>query len=155
MRCRDRVFILDIAEMKKSILEERHRSGLSIHSGVMNMYQNLRKIFWWSGMKKEIAEFVYSCLNCQKSKIEHQNCPEWKWDNIPMDFVSGLPRTVSNFEAIWIVMDRLTKSTHFIPMRMDYLLKKLENLYIKRIVSLHGIPSSVVSDRDPRFTSDF
>ncbi|XP_050897828.1 uncharacterized protein LOC127104701 [Lathyrus oleraceus] len=128
------------------------------------MYQYLRKLFWWPGKKKEIAEFVYSCLICQKSKIEHQkssgllqplSIPEWKWDSISMDFVSGLPRTPSNCETIWVIVDRLTKSAHFIPIRMDYSMERLAKLYIKKIVSLHGIPSSIVLDRDARFTSRF
>lgn len=72
-----------------------------------------------------------------------------------MDFVSGLPRTVKNCEAIWVIVDRLTKSAHFIPVRMDYSLKRLAELYIEKIVSLHGIPSSIVFDRDTRFTSKF
>ena len=114
--------------------------------------------------EEEIAEFTYSCLTCQKSKIEHQkpsglmqpiSILEWKWDSISMDFVSGLPRTPSNCEAIWVIVDRLTKSAHFIPMRMDYPLEKLAKLYIERIVSLHGILSSIVSDGDPRFTLRF
>ncbi|KAI5435711.1 hypothetical protein KIW84_022223 [Lathyrus oleraceus] len=100
----------------------------------------------------------------RKSKIEHQKpsglmqplaIPEWKWDSISMDFVSGLPRTIKNFEAIWVIVDRLTKSAHFILIRMDYPLERLAELYIEEIVSLHGIPSSIVSDRDPRFTSKF
>ncbi|MCI20147.1 polynucleotidyl transferase ribonuclease H fold, partial [Trifolium medium] len=79
-----------------------HRSGLSIHPGVTKMYQDLKKLLWWPGMKRQISEFVYACLVCQKSKIEHQKpsgllqplfVPEWKWDSIAMDFVGGLPRT--------------------------------------------------------------
>ena len=86
-------------------------------------------------MKKEIAEFVYACLVCQKYKIEHQkpsgllqplSIPEWKWDSISMDFVSGLPRTPSNHAAIWVIVDRLTKSAHFIPIRMDYAMDSYE-----------------------------
>src|SRR4051812_4570157 len=114
-----------IAEMRKRILEEGHHSGLIIHPVATKMYHDSKKLFWWSGMKKEIAEFVYSCLTCQKSKIEHQKpyglmqpmfIPEWKSDNISMNFVSGLPRTVKNSEANWVIVDRLTKSTHFILM---------------------------------------
>lgn len=164
LRCRDRVCVPNVGDVKKRILEEGHRSGLSIHPGATKMYQDLRKLFWWPSMKKEIAEFVYSCLVCQKSKIEHQkpsgllqplSIPEWKWDSISMDFVSGLPRTPSNHEAIWVIVDRLTKSAHFIPIRMDYTMEKLAKLYVERIVCLHGIPTCIVSDRDPRFTSRF
>ena len=81
--------------------------------------------------------------------------PEWKWDGISMDFVSGLPRTAKNCDSIWVIVDRLTKSAHFIPIRMDYPMERLAELYVEKIVSLHGIPSSIVSDRDPRFTSKF
>src|ERR1044072_8106565 len=97
--------------------------------------------------------------NFQKSKIEHQKpsglmepffVPEWKWDGISMDFVSGLPRTAKNCDSIWVIVDRLMKSAHFIPIRIDYPMERLAELYVEKIVSLHGIPSSIVSDRDPR-----
>lgn len=151
-------------ELKKSILEEAHRSGLSIHPGATKMYQDLKRLFWWAGMKKDVAKFVYSCLTCQKSKIEHQKpagmvqplrIPEWKWDSISMDFVTGLPRTVKGNDSIWVIVDQLTKSAHFLPMKINHSLERLAELYIEEIVRLHGIPSSIVSDRDPRFTSIF
>lgn len=130
---------LDIAELKKNILEEGHQSGLSIHPGASKMYHDLKRLFWGPGMKKEIATFVYSFLTCQKSKIKHQKSSglmqslsihEWKWDSISMDFVYGLPRTTKNCEAIWVIVDRLTKSAHFIPVRMDYTMDRLAELYI-------------------------
>ena len=80
---------------------------------------------------------------------------DWKWDGISMDFVSGLSRTPTNCDVIWVMLDRLTKSSHFIPMRMDYPMEKLAQLYVERIVSLHGIPASIVSDKYLRFTSMF
>jgi len=95
---RDRVCVPDVPELKKRILDEGHRSSLSIHPGATKMYQDLKKLFWWPGMKKDKAEFVYACLVCQKSKIEHQKpsglmqplfVPEWKWDSISMDFVGA------------------------------------------------------------------
>ncbi|XP_050877515.1 uncharacterized protein LOC127081286 [Lathyrus oleraceus] len=164
MRCHDRFCVPDVSDLRKRILGEGHRCGLSIHLGATKMYQDLRKLFWWPGMKKEIAEFVYSCLICQKSKIEHQkpsgllqplSIPEWKWDSIFMDFISSLPRTLSNCESIWVIMDRLMKSAHFIPIRMDYPMKRLAKLYIEKIVSLHGIPSRNVLYRDVRFSLKF
>ncbi|MCI48720.1 retrotransposon protein, partial [Trifolium medium] len=90
------------------------------------MYQDLKKLFWWPDMKREISEFVYACLVCQKSKIEHQKpsgllqplfVPEWKWDSIAMDFVGGLHRTAKGNEMIWVIIDRLTKSAHFIAIK--------------------------------------
>ena len=115
-------------------------------------------------MKRDISEFVTKCLVCQRVKAEHQvpsgllqsiRIPEWKWDRITMDFVVGLPLTGRKHNSVWVVVDRLTKSAHFLPVRTDYSLDKLAELYIKEIVRLHGIPISIISDRDPRFTSRF
>jgi hypothetical protein len=128
------------------------------------MYQDLKKLFWWPGMKEEVARFVYACLTCQKSKIEHQKpaglmqpleVPEWKWDSISMDFVTGLPATLRGHDSIWVIVDRLTKSAHFIPINITYPIAKLAEIYIRVIVKLHGVPLCIVSDRDPRFTSGF
>jgi len=116
------------------------------------------------GMKRDVAEFVSKCLTCQQVKAEHQvpagllhplPVPEWKWERITMDFVMGLPRTQKSHDAVWVIVDRLTKSAHFLPVRMDYSLERLAKLYIDEIVRLHGVPVSIVSDRDPRFTSRF
>ena len=115
-------------------------------------------------MKKDVLEFVTKCMVCQRVKAEHQvpsgllqpiRIPEWKWDRITMDFVVGLPLIGRKHDSVWVVVDRLTKSAHFLPVRTDYSLDKLAELYIKEIVRLHGIPISIISDRDPRFTSSF
>ncbi|GJR79173.1 putative reverse transcriptase domain-containing protein [Tanacetum coccineum] len=83
------------------------------------MYQDLKKLYWWPNMKAEIATYVSKCLTCAKVKAEHQKpsgllqqpeIPEWKWEKITMDFVSGLPRTSSGYDSIWVIVDRLTKS---------------------------------------------
>ena len=104
LRFRGRICILDNEEIKKMILEECHRSSLSIHPGATKRYHDLKKLSWWSGLKRYVAQFVYSCLVSQKSKIEHQkpagmmvslDVPEWKWDSISMDFVTSLPNTVT------------------------------------------------------------
>ena len=128
------------------------------------MYQDLKRMLWWPGIKLDIASFVNKCLTCQKIKIEHQKSsgmlqpleiPEWKWENISMDFVIGLPRTCVGYDAIWVIVDRLTKSAHFLPIRANYPLETLTQLYIQEIMRLHGIPSTIISNRDPRFTSQF
>ena len=115
-------------------------------------------------MKRDVSEFVTKCLVCQRVKAEHQvpsgllqpiRIPEWKWDRITMDFVVGLPLTGRKHDSVWVVVDRLTKSAHFQPVRTDYSLDKLAKLYIKEIVWLHGIHVSIISDRDPMFTSRF
>ncbi|GAU42762.1 hypothetical protein TSUD_239250 [Trifolium subterraneum] len=164
VRFRGRVCVPDVPELKKMIFDEGHKSGLSIHPGLVKMYQDLKKLFWWPRMHREIAEYVYACLVCQKSKIEHQKpsgllqplfIPEWKWDSIAMDFVGGLPKTAKGNEVIWVVVDRLTKSAHFIAIKIGTLVPKLAEIYVEQIIRLHGIPSSIVSDRDPKFTSRF
>ena len=164
IRFKGRLCIPQGGELKGIILEEAHKSRLSFHPGTTKMYQDLKKNFWWQGMKRDVAEYVSRCLVCQKAKVEHQrppgelqplDLPVWKWDDISMDFVSGLPRTKKGKEAIWVIVDRLTKSAHFIPICMKYKMEKLAELYIKEVVRLHGVPMSIVSDRDPRFTSRF
>ncbi|GJS55047.1 reverse transcriptase domain-containing protein [Tanacetum coccineum] len=128
------------------------------------MYYDLRDMYWWPSMKKEIAIYVSKCLTCAKVKEEHQRpsgllqkpeIPEWKWENIAMDFITKLPRSSSGHDAIWVIVDRLTKSAHFLAIREDYNMEKLARLYIDEIVAGHGVPTSIISDRDRRFTSRF
>ncbi|KAG8485768.1 hypothetical protein CXB51_019099 [Gossypium anomalum] len=160
----DRVCVPKDTELIQKILHEAHSGCLQVHPGSMKMYNDLKKIYWWNGMKRDISEFVAKYLICQQVKAEHQvpsgllqpvMIPEWKWDRITMDFVTGLPLTPKRRNAIWVVVDRLTKSAHFIPVRTDDSLDKLAKIYISEIVRLHGVPISIISDRDPRFTSRF
>ncbi|WJX94652.1 hypothetical protein P8452_76049 [Trifolium repens] len=164
LRCQGRVCVPEAMDLRNIILGEAHKSKLSIHPGATKMYQDLRHDFWWPGMKKDVAEYVASCLTCQKAKIEHQkpagmlqslDIPEWKWDSISMDFITGLPKTRRKHDSIWVIVDRLTKSAHFLPVRTTDTAAKLTDIYIAEIVRLHGIPSSIVSDRDSKFTSHF
>ena len=115
-------------------------------------------------MKRDVADFVSRCLTCQQVKAEHQrpagtlqnlDVPEWKWDMITMDFVVGLPRTQKGYDSIWVIVDRLTKSAHFLPVRSTYSAAQYARLFLDHIVSLHGVPISIVSDRGPQFTSRF
>ena len=115
-------------------------------------------------MKNDISEYVSKCLTCQQVKIEHQvpsgllnplPIPQWKWANISMDFVSGFPLTQRKHDSIWVIVDILTKSAHFLPVQIDYSMDILAKLYVSETVRLHGIPLSIVSDHDPRFTSRF
>ena len=161
---RDRVCVPNDDELKKSILEEAHSGSFAMHLGSTKMYQDLKTSYWWSGMKRNVSKFVTKCMVCQKVKAEDQvhsgllqpiKIPKWKWDRITMDFVVELPLTERKHDSVWIVVHRLTKSAHFLPMRTDYSLNKLAELYIREIVWLHGIPISIISDRDPRFTSRF
>ena len=145
-------------------MEEAHSSAYAMHPGSTKMYHTLKEHYWWKGMKRDIAEFVSRCLTCQQVKFEHQKptrllqsllIPQWKWERITMDFVVGLPRCRSCHDTIWVIVDRLTKSAHFLPIRNSDSLAKLAQLYVREIIILHGTPVSIVSDRDPRFTLRF
>ncbi|GJS00994.1 reverse transcriptase domain-containing protein [Tanacetum coccineum] len=146
------------------IMHESHKSKYSIHLGSDKMYQDMKKLYWWPNMKADIATYVNKCLTCAKVKAEHQRpsgllvqpkIPEWKWDNITMDFVTKLPKTSQGYDTIWVIVDRLTKSAIFTPMRETDPLDKLARLYLKEVVTRHGIPVSIICDRDPRFASNF
>ncbi|GJT17802.1 putative reverse transcriptase domain-containing protein [Tanacetum coccineum] len=128
------------------------------------MYQDLKQLYWWPNMKANIATYVSKCLTCSKVKAEHQKpsgllvqseIPEWKWEKITMDFVTKLPKTTNGYDTIWVIVDRLTKSAHFLPMRETDPMEKLMKLYMKEVVTQHGVPASIISDRDGRFTSLF
>ncbi|KAL0554363.1 hypothetical protein IC582_008282 [Cucumis melo] len=150
--------------VKTELLSEAHSSPFSMHPGNTKMYQDLKRVYWWRNMKREVAEFVSRCLVCQQVKAPRQkpagllqplSIPEWKWENVSMDFITGLPRTLRGFTVIWVVVDRLTKSAHFVPGKSTYTASKWAQLYMSEIVRLHGVPVSIVSDRDARFTSKF
>ncbi len=115
-------------------------------------------------MRREIAEYVALCDVCQRVKAEHQKLagllqplkiPEWKWEEIGMDFITGLPRTSTGHDSILVVVDRLTKVVHFIPVKTTYLGNKLAELHMARVVCSHGVPKKIVSDRGSQFTSKF
>ncbi|GKE45801.1 putative reverse transcriptase domain-containing protein [Tanacetum coccineum] len=145
-------------------MHESHKSKYSIHPGSDKMYQDLKLLYYWPNMKADIATYVNKCLICAKVKAEHQKpsgllqqpeIPVWKWERITMDFVSGLPRTPSGYDTIWVIVDRLTKSAHFLPMKKTDTMDKLMQHYLKEIVCRHGVPISIISDRDSHFTSRF
>ncbi|GJS53449.1 putative reverse transcriptase domain-containing protein [Tanacetum coccineum] len=151
-------------DLRSVIMHESHKSKYSIHPGSKKMYQDMKKLYWWPNMKADIATYVSKCLTCARVKAEHQRpsgllvqpeIPEWKWDNITMDFITKLPKSSQGFDTIWVIVDRLTKSAHFLPIRENDPLDKLARLYLNRIVARHGIPVSIICDRDGRFTSNF
>jgi hypothetical protein len=161
---KDRMCFPDIKSIRELILKEAHETPYSIHPGSEKMYQDLKKRFWWYGMKREIAEYVAVCDSCQRIKAEHQRpacllqplqIPQWKWDEIRMDFIVGLPRTRTGYDSIWVVVDYLTKAAHFIPVKTTYNSAVLAERYMSRVVCLHGVPKKIVSNRGTQFTSHF
>jgi hypothetical protein len=147
---RKRICVPDVDHLREKILQEAHDSAYSIH--------------WWYGMKRDVAAHVALCDVCQRVKAEHQRLagllqslkvPEWKWEEIGMDFIVGLPHTQDRYDSIWVIVDRLTKVAHFIPVKATYTGARLAELYVSRIMCLHGVPKKIVSDRGTQFTSQF
>ncbi|GJW11082.1 putative reverse transcriptase domain-containing protein [Tanacetum coccineum] len=133
----NRVWLLWFSGLRDLVMHESHKSKYSIHLGSDKMYQDLKLLYWWSNMKVDIATYVGKCLTCAKVKVEHQkpsrllqqpDIPVWKWERITMDFVSGLPRMPSGYDTIWDIVDRLTKSAHFLPMNKTDSMEKLTSL---------------------------
>ncbi|GJX85495.1 putative reverse transcriptase domain-containing protein [Tanacetum coccineum] len=121
-------------DTRSLIMHESHKSKYSIHPGADKMYHDMKMLYWWPNMKADIATYVSKCLTCAKVKAEHQ-------------------RPSAGFDSIWVIVDRLTKSAHFLPMRETDSTEKLTRLYMKEKVARHGIPVSIISDRDSHFTS--
>jgi len=160
----DRVVVPKDRELRNQILDEAHSSKLSIHPGSSKMYQDLKSHFWWTKMKKEITAYVARCDNCSKVKAYHLkpagllqplSVPRWKWEEISMDFIIGLPPTQKGFDLVWVIVDRLMKCAHFIPIRTNYRPHQYVEIYIAQIVRLHGVLRTIVSDRGSQFTARF
>ncbi|GJV12360.1 reverse transcriptase domain-containing protein [Tanacetum coccineum] len=133
----DRIWVPLVGGVRTKIMDEAHKTRYSVHPGADKMYYDLRDMYWWPGL------------------LQQPEIPEWKWEKIAMDFITKLPRSSSGHDAIWVIVDRLTKSAHFLEIREDYSMEKLARLYIDEIVARHGVPTSIISDRDGRFTSRF
>jgi hypothetical protein len=153
---KSRICVPEIDSLRETILKEAHDSNYSIHPGSTKMYQDLKQKYWWYGLKRDVAAHVAMCDVCQKVKAEHQRpagllhplkIPEWKWEEIGMDFIVGLPRTSKGYDSIWVIVDRLTKVAHFIPVKTTYKGSQLAEIYMARIVCLHGVPKKIISNR--------
>nr|GEW69314.1 putative reverse transcriptase domain-containing protein [Tanacetum cinerariifolium] len=125
----DRIWVPLVGDIRTKVMDKAHKTRYSVHLRADKMYYDLRDMYWWPGMKKEIAIYVSKCLTCTKVKAKHQRpsgllqqpeIPEWKWEKISMDFITKLPRSSSGHDAIWVIIDRLTKSAHFLAIREDY-----------------------------------
>nr|GFB16522.1 putative reverse transcriptase domain-containing protein [Tanacetum cinerariifolium] len=150
-------------DLRTVIMHESHKSKYSIHPGSEKMYQDMKKLYRWPNIKADIATYVSKCLTCAKVKVEHKKrsrllvqpkIPEWKWDNIIMDFVTKLSKSSQGYDTIWMIVYRLTKFAIFTPIREIDPMDKLVRIYLKEVVTKHGIPVSIISDRNPRFPSN-
>jgi hypothetical protein len=150
--------------IKEFILREAHDSAYSIQPDNTKIYNDLKTRYWWYGMKRDVIEYVALCDTCQRVKAEHQRPArllqplkilEWKWEEMRMDSIVGLPCTQAGCDSIWVVVHRLTKVAHFIPVKTTYSGAKLAELYMSKIMCLHAVPKKIVSDRGSQFTSSF
>nr|GEV24968.1 putative reverse transcriptase domain-containing protein [Tanacetum cinerariifolium] len=159
-----RVWLPLFGGLRDLIMLESHKSKYSIHPGLDKMYHDLKKLYWWPNMKAAIATYVSKYLTCAKVKAEHQKpsgllqqpeIPVWKWERITMDFITKLPRTPFGYDLIWVIVNRLAKSAHFILVNEKFKMERLTRLYLKEIVCRHRVPVSIISNQDPRFASNF
>ncbi|GJY92784.1 putative reverse transcriptase domain-containing protein [Tanacetum coccineum] len=139
---KNRSWIPCFGDLRALIMHESHKSKYSIHHGSDKMYQDLKKLYWWPNMKAEIATYVSKCMTYAKVKAEYQKpsgllvqpkIPEWKCENITMDFVTKSPKASSGKDIIWVIVDRLTKSAHFLPAKENDSMEKLTRQYLKEV----------------------
>jgi hypothetical protein len=151
-------------QLPKQILDEAHLSKFSIHPDSTKMYEDLRRNLWWTRMKRKIAKYVFECDTRQRVKASHLKVsgtlqplpiPSWKWEDISMNFIVGLPQTSQKHDSIWVIIDRLTKLAHFLPVHTTYTAKKYAEIYLEQIIRLHGVPKTIISDRGAQFVARF
>ncbi|GJS85621.1 putative reverse transcriptase domain-containing protein [Tanacetum coccineum] len=142
---KNRSWIPYFGNLRALIMHESHKLKYYIHPGSDKMYHDLKKLYWWPNIKAEIATYVSKCLTCAKVKAEHQKpsgllvqpeIPQWKWEKITMDFVTKLPKVSTGQDTIWVIVDQLTKSAHFLPMKETDSIKKLTRQYLKEVEAL-------------------
>jgi hypothetical protein len=149
--------------MRENLLKEKHSGGLVGNFGHDKTFAKLRESYFWPGMRLEVKKFVEKCRICQHSKRRKQNAgfyqplpiPERLWDEISMDFVLGLSRTQRGVDSIFVVVERFSKMAHFIPCQKTSDATHIANLFFKEIVRLHGLPKSIVLERDTKFIGHF
>nr|GEV08968.1 putative reverse transcriptase domain-containing protein [Tanacetum cinerariifolium] len=159
---KNRSWIPGFGNLRALIMHESHTSKYSIHPGSNKMYQDIKKLYWWPNMKAEIATYVSKCMTCVKVKADYMKpygllaqpkIHQWKWENITIDFVTKLPKTATGKDMIWVIVDRLTKSAHFLPAKENDSMEKLMRQYLNEVVSKHGVPVLIISNQDGRFVS--
>ena len=145
-------------------MDEIHQAPYSGHLGYQKTIATTRKNYFWPGMKKDTAEYILRSMICQQVKVQHQHragllqplsIPEWKWEVISMDFITGFPMTWREHDSIMIVVNKLTKETHFIPNKSSYKTDAIAKIFMNEIFILHGLCKAIISDRDSKFTSNF
>ncbi|PNX54976.1 hypothetical protein L195_g048599, partial [Trifolium pratense] len=160
---RDKLVVPNSPDIKKQILTEFHTSHMGGHAGILRTIARIQAQFYWKNMRQDIKEYVQQCLICQQAKTSNSvpagllqplPIPDQVWEDVAMDFITGLPNSFG-FSVIMVVIDRLTKYSHFVAQKTEYTSRTVAEAFMSHIVKLHGIPKSIVSDRDKVFTSSF
>lgn len=152
-----------IPEILSEIMQELHDEPLAGHFGYHKTYEAAKKRYYWPRMWREVRRYIQSCDKCLRNKPLAKNqgllqplpIPERRWDQVTMDLITNLPRTLSGMDAIFVIVDKLSKRAHFLATSMHATAEELARLFFSEVVRHHGIPRSIVSDRDPRFTAEF
>jgi hypothetical protein len=161
---KNKLYIPRCDNLKRFIMDELHKRPYTDHLGYQKIITTTTKQLYCPGMKKDIADYLAKCLKCQQVKAEHRHptwllqplpIPEWKWETISMDFIIELPRSTKKNDAIMVVVDKLSKSAHFFPVKSTCKEIDIANIFMKEIFRLHGMPREIISDRDTKFTSIF
>jgi hypothetical protein len=159
-----RIIVPKDHKLRKQILDEAHLSKFSMHPGSTKMYQDLKQNFWCTRMKREIAKYISECDICQRIKASHLKIagilqplpiPSWKWEDISMDFIVRLPNTSQRHDSIWVIIDHLTNTAHFLPVHTTYNAKRYAKIYLDQIVRLHGVPKMIIFDHGAQFIARF
>jgi hypothetical protein len=159
-----KIYVPNSQELKNLILREMNNVPYVGHTSYQKTIAAVKGQYYWPGMKKEVAYFIAKSLEFQKVKAEHRHptgllqplpIPEWKWEVVTMDFITKLPRTNKQHDSIMVVVDKLTKAAHFIPVKLTHKEANIADFYMREIARLHGTPKTIVFDKDPKFTSKF
>jgi hypothetical protein len=161
---KNRIYVPSSREKRNLVLEEMHGVPYDGHLNYQKTITTVRSQFFWPGMKKDVIDYITRCMECQKVKAEHRHPTsllhplpilEKKWEVITMDFITGLPRTNKQHDSIMVVVDKLTKVAHFVSVKRMHTMDNIVDIFMKEIDRLHGIPRTIVLDRDTKFTSNF
>ena len=158
------IYVPDVSDIKSKLMQEHHDIPLSGHVGIHKTLERLKRKWYWPKMKREVEDYVRSCVACQQNKPSHQKpigllqplpIPERRWQQVTMDFVPQLPLSKNGYDSLYVIVDKLTKMVHYIPTTTNADAPEVAKLFMNNVVKLHGVPESIVSDRDTRFTSMF
>jgi hypothetical protein len=161
---KNRIYAPSFGELRNLVLKEMHDVPYAGHLGYQKMITTARSHLFWLGMKKDVVDYITRCMECQKVKVEHRHpagllqplpIPEKKWEVIAMDLIIGLPRTNKKHDSIMVVVEKLTKDSHFVSVKTMHTTTNITEIFMKEIARLHGIPRTIVLDRDTNFTSNF